>query len=226
MSLRIPRDVLPNVGSPTLGKTSLARGLGSARIEGQWHRWPFLPNSDRRICARRCVNCSAVFAGDEERADPTSSSGGQLRAVRGDAPRAAWVERAAHRDDFDADDEPCSARRRAIAQGWLTCGRDEPSPPKTVFGCTAALHVPRSSSRSISRFTSARKRAEPCNARPTATTPSWAAPRSDTRPAAAEVSTPEAPEACPLLRVTEPVLIRSRDGRQGHSQIGDRDSSR
>jgi len=27
------------------------------------------------------------------------------------------VERAAHANDFDVDDEPCSARRRAIAQG-------------------------------------------------------------------------------------------------------------
>jgi RHS repeat-associated protein len=31
--------------------------------------------------------------------------------VRGDAPRAAWAERAADRNDFDDDDEPCSARR-------------------------------------------------------------------------------------------------------------------
>jgi len=46
-----------------------------------------------------------------------SIAGGQLRAVRGDAPRAAWVERAAHADDFDDDDEPRSARRRATAQG-------------------------------------------------------------------------------------------------------------
>jgi hypothetical protein len=43
-------------------------------------------------------------------------SGGQLRAVRGDAPRAAWRKRAAHFDAFDVDDEPCSARRRAIAR--------------------------------------------------------------------------------------------------------------
>jgi hypothetical protein len=54
---------------------------------------------------------------DEERADRHRPRAGRLRAVLGQARRAALAEHAAHRDDFDVDDEPGSARRRAHTQG-------------------------------------------------------------------------------------------------------------
>jgi hypothetical protein len=111
-----------------------------------------------------------------------SSSGGQLRAVRGDAPRAAWEERAAHADDFDDDDEPCSARRRAIAQGGSRAAAMNRVRPRPLFGCTAALHVP---TQRLTCDLALHKRAEARvalqRAAVTATTPSWAAPRSDAR---------------------------------------------
>ena len=58
----------------------------------------------RAAVARRCVSYSAVSP---------STMNAPNDVVLG---RAAWVERAAHDDDFDDDDEPCSARWRAIAQ--------------------------------------------------------------------------------------------------------------
>jgi len=69
---------------------------------------------------------------------------GSSAVACGDAPRCCWGKRAAHWSAFVLHCEPRSARWRAQARGRRVCGRDEPRPAKTVFGCTAATHVLRS----------------------------------------------------------------------------------
>jgi len=69
--------------------------------------------------------------------------GGSGDGARGDVPRRRGVERAAHYDAVALNDEPCSARRRAQARGWQTCGHDEPSRPNARLCTCGPLHLPR-----------------------------------------------------------------------------------
>jgi len=87
--------------------------------------------------------------------------------------------RAADQDETGAGVAP------DLEAGRLTCGRDEPNPPKFRLGCVARSHAIRSTARASSRCSSAPQARGATKPRATsATAASWAAPRSDPRSAA------------------------------------------
>jgi hypothetical protein len=112
---------------------------------------------------------------------PTGS--GQLRAVRGGARRAqrGW-SMPLIAIAFDDDDEPCSARRRAIAQAAHVRPRCI-CRPNAGLCCAARLPTIRSAARASLRYSSTPQARRARTRRATsATAASWAAPRSDARP--------------------------------------------
>ena len=138
----------------------------------------------RAAVARRCVSYSAV-------SPPTMNAPVDVVPGRG-AERPAWGRRTLCGGGACRSLQRRRRRRRTVQRpaardsaGRLTCGHDEPCPPKTVVwlhGCASRPTQPVTLDLAMHERAEARVAVQ--RAAVSATTPSWAALRSDERPAA------------------------------------------